>query len=90
MAAMDASKQTIKEKKPKHGKICAAWGCNNYQDINKDVPYFHFPKEKERCDRWIYQLKRADLQGLMPEHLKSRVVCGLHFDISQFTNRQQR
>jgi hypothetical protein len=30
------------------GKICAAFGCNNYDRNNKGLSFFRFPKEKDR------------------------------------------
>ena len=70
----------------KKRNICAAWGCNNYQTTNKDVSYFHFPNDKSRCDRWVVNIRRQDLQGKTPQDLKRRIVCGAHFEESQFIN----
>ena len=66
--------------------ICAAWGCNNYQNVHKHVSYFHFPSEKTRCDRWIINIRRQDLTGKTPTELKRRIVCGEHFEDTQFIN----
>jgi len=30
------------------GKICAAFGCNNYQNDGKELPFFRFPRNWDR------------------------------------------
>ena len=74
------------ESNPKKQHICSAWGCNNYKTTNKHVSYFHFPNDQSRCDRWIVNIRRQDLIGKNVKDLKYRLVCGEHFEDTQFIN----
>ena len=77
------------KKRPKK-TICAAWGCNNYQNVNANVSFFKFPRDDERCKRWVSKLKRADLDKFDATQLRHRVVCEKHFDPRDFTKATKR
>ena len=68
------------ERKKTKKVICSAWGCNNYQDNNINISFFHFPKETELCKKWINNLRRDDLTGKSPSELRHRRVCEHHFE----------
>ena len=86
MASADPDFLSEKPKKRYPGKICSAFGCNNYQGIHKHVSYHSFPTDKELCKRWVHKLRRADLENVDTAQLKARRVCSDHFDTSEFTN----
>lgn len=44
-----------------------------------------------RCKIWVQNCRRADILGKKPEDLfKSYVLCGTHFEDSQYMNATQR
>ena len=90
MASATTTNTFSARKKRNKKKICAAWGCNNYQNVNKEVSYFRFPKDIEGCKKWVHKLRRADFNGFGPDQLKTKIVCGKHFDMDQFTNPEHR
>lgn len=70
--------------------ICAAWGCNNYKGTNEKLSFFHFPRKLDQCKRWIYKLRRADLEKLDADQLRHRIVCQNHFDPSDISFTPKR
>ena len=50
------------------------------------LSFFRFPRQKERCDIWVRNLRRKDLDGKSPDDLKFYIVCQEHFEDSQFMN----
>ena len=73
-------------KKVNYGRICAAWGCTNYQNIQKHVSYHKFPKDKDRAVQWARRLRRDDLAKKTLDQLRNLVVCSDHFATEQYTN----
>ena len=79
-------KSTSKRRRKTMKKICSAYGCNNYADVNEErLSFFKFPPDRDVCKAWVRKLRRADLEGLEPQALRHRIVCEKHFDSSQFT-----
>ena len=76
-----------KLKKKKRSQWCSAINCTNNRLGNKDMSFFRFPKDKERCRRWVLNSRRKDLLNKSAEHLhKSNVLCPNHFELSEFTS----
>ena len=87
---MAAPNGKSKAKKRDYFKICAAYGCNNYQKTKSGLSFYHFPSTEERCAVWVKNLRRKDLDGLNAAKLKYRLVCAKHFEDSQFCNPIRR
>ena len=76
-----------KKKKQKTGQWCSAINCTNNRMANSGMSFFRFPKDKERCKRWVLNSRRQDLLDKSADHLfRSNVLCANHFEMSQFTS----
>ena len=75
------------EKKQSNGQWCSAINCTNNRAANRDMSFFRFPKDKDRCKRWVINSRRQDLLNKSSDQLfKSNVLCANHFENSQFTS----
>ncbi|KAI0217530.1 hypothetical protein LSAT2_030696 [Lamellibrachia satsuma] len=61
---------------------CAAFNCNNYTGSTKGLSFFTFPKDEDRCSKWVQNIRRADLVGKKASALRHYKLCGLHFESS--------
>ncbi|XP_076125776.1 uncharacterized protein LOC143105625 [Alosa pseudoharengus] len=66
-------------------KQCSAINCKNDQCDRKHVAFYRFPKDPDRCARWVRHLRNASLKKINSQLLhKSYRVCSDHFQPSQF------
>lgn len=65
---------------------CAAIDCKNYQCQTTHGFAFHrFPKDPDRCAKWVLNLGNASLMGISSERLHhSYRACSAHFHPNQF------
>ena len=78
-----------KRKRRTLGTYCAACACHNSRR-NCKLSMFRFPKEEERCKKWIQNTKRDDLRKLPLHKLYTYELCSDHFESSQFTNVEKK
>ncbi|XP_033502419.2 uncharacterized protein LOC117269502 [Epinephelus lanceolatus] len=66
-------------------KKCSAINCKNYQWNTPHLAFHRFPKDPDRCARWVHNLRNASLEGISTQQLhQSYRVCSGHFHSSQF------
>ncbi|KAH6921636.1 hypothetical protein HPB50_003654 [Hyalomma asiaticum] len=59
---------------------CCAPTCNNSSDNTSGVSFFRFPKDEERCRKWVANCGRLDLQDKPAEKLFANYrLCSAHF-----------
>lgn len=62
---------------------CAVYGCNSDNQSKKNpcdgVKFFHFPKDKVMCKKWVHATKRKD-----KFNVKTACICSKHFLKSDF------
>ncbi|XP_076441982.1 uncharacterized protein LOC143281002 isoform X3 [Babylonia areolata] len=64
---------------------CSAVNCKNSR--KKGWTLFRFPKDEDRCKKWVQNTRRADLQGKTSEYLYTNCkLCSEHFEPNQFMN----
>nr|XP_055037397.1 52 kDa repressor of the inhibitor of the protein kinase-like [Misgurnus anguillicaudatus]XP_055037398.1 52 kDa repressor of the inhibitor of the protein kinase-like [Misgurnus anguillicaudatus] len=64
---------------------CSAINCKNYQSTRSDLAFHRFPKDAQRCARWVQNLRNASLHGIPLDQLHwTYRVCSAHFHSSQF------
>lgn len=69
------------------GCRCSYRHCKSSTKLGGDLHFFHFPvKNKDRCRDWIINAKRPEFQNLPIDQLRNKVICGLHFETTCFTN----
>lgn len=63
-------------------KNCAILNCTSNNPTTPTVPpLFRFPRDPERCKRWVESCHRSDLDELTPEQLyKHHRICAKHFE----------
>ena len=89
---MTGKGEILHRKTKRGGTSCAAINCHNRRYKNPGLSFFRFPKgkdakDKERCEKWVVNVRRADLDGRTPEELnKNYHLCANHFENSQFMN----
>ncbi|GFN81067.1 THAP domain-containing protein 9 [Plakobranchus ocellatus] len=67
------------------GEWCSAINCTNNRSKNPRMPFFRFPKDQERCKKWVINVRRDDLRPKPTEKFcKNNVLCDDHFEMSQF------
>ncbi|XP_072333509.1 52 kDa repressor of the inhibitor of the protein kinase-like isoform X2 [Scyliorhinus torazame] len=63
--------------------FCAAPNCSRKSTSCPDIPFFRFPKDPERCQKWVENCRRADLENRTAEQLhKQYRLCARHFEQS--------
>ncbi|XP_057198325.1 52 kDa repressor of the inhibitor of the protein kinase-like isoform X2 [Triplophysa rosa] len=85
-AQIETDRMATKEK-PKWSKRtqCSAINCKNYQCDSTDVAFHRFPKDPDRCSKWVQNLRNASLLEISPQRLNQNYrVCSAHFHASQF------
>ncbi|XP_058632022.1 uncharacterized protein LOC131540777 isoform X2 [Onychostoma macrolepis] len=64
---------------------CSAINCKNYQCNSTNLAFHRFPKDPNRCARWVQNLRNASLMGISSQRLHHNYrVCSAHFHASQF------
>ncbi|XP_016106283.1 52 kDa repressor of the inhibitor of the protein kinase-like isoform X2 [Sinocyclocheilus grahami] len=77
---------TTKEKSKWNKRTqCSAINCKNYQCNSTHLAFHRFPKDPDRCARWVQNLRNASLMGISFQRLHHNYrVCSAHFHTSQF------
>lgn len=72
-------------------QYCSALNCHNARAKNRKMSFFRFPKDKDRCMKWVDNCRRNELQQKDPESLyRNYAFCADHFEDSQFMNVQAK
>ncbi|CAD7682499.1 unnamed protein product [Nyctereutes procyonoides] len=50
--------------------FCAAPNCRR-KSTQSDLAFFRFPRDPARCQKWVENCRRADLEDKTPDQLKS-------------------
>ena len=81
----------VKKTKQHHVQRCAAYNCDNNRFDNPELSFFRFPKDEQRCKRWVINSRREDLLGKSSDALfkGGTVLCANHFETSQFTSTKK-
>ncbi|CAN8001147.1 unnamed protein product [Ixodes hexagonus] len=65
---------------PNASMRCCAPTCANSPDNSDGVCFFRFPKDEERCKKWVANCGRADLVDKSAENLYANYrLCSAHF-----------
>ncbi|KAM9455961.1 THAP domain containing 12a isoform 2-T2 [Clarias gariepinus] len=60
--------------------FCAALHCSRMSS-HSVLAFFRFPRDPERCRKWVENCSRSDLRDKTPEHLnKYHRLCARHFE----------
>ncbi|XP_037403463.1 THAP domain containing 12a isoform X3 [Pygocentrus nattereri] len=60
--------------------FCAALHCSRMSS-HSVLAFFRFPRDPERCKKWVENCCRSDLRDKTPEHLnKYHRLCARHFE----------
>lgn len=60
--------------------FCAALHCSRMSS-HSVLAFFRFPRDPERCKKWVENCSRSDLRDKTPEHLnKYHRLCARHFE----------
>lgn len=63
--------------------FCAAPNCSRKSTNCPEIPFFRFPKDPTRCQKWVENCRRADLENRSAEQLhKQYRLCARHFEQS--------
>ncbi|GLH09911.1 uncharacterized protein LOC103507797 isoform X2, partial [Gryllus bimaculatus] len=66
---------------------CYEVNCSNNKGRNPDLCFFTFPKDPERCRKWVINSKREDLLQKTSDYTHRNCrLCSNHFEDSQFMN----
>lgn len=81
--------ESVFEKTPvklRKGAKCAVPLCNSTKRDNPTRNFSTFPKDVERCRKWLEVVGNNELLFLPHESLsKSRYVCSEHFSLGQYS-----
>ncbi|XP_071429478.1 52 kDa repressor of the inhibitor of the protein kinase isoform X3 [Pithys albifrons albifrons] len=62
--------------------FCAAPNCT-CKSTQSDLAFFRFPRDPARCQRWVENCRRADLEDKTPDQLNKHYrLCAKHFETS--------
>nr|XP_060627229.1 52 kDa repressor of the inhibitor of the protein kinase [Anolis sagrei ordinatus] len=62
--------------------FCAAPNCTR-KSTSADLAFFRFPRDPVRCQRWVENCRRADLEDKTPDQLNKHYrLCANHFETS--------
>ncbi|XP_067166444.1 52 kDa repressor of the inhibitor of the protein kinase isoform X1 [Apteryx mantelli] len=62
--------------------FCAAPNCTR-KSTQSDLAFFRFPRDPVRCQRWVENCRRADLEDKTPDQLNKHYrLCAKHFETS--------
>uniref|UniRef100_A0A8C5MJ10 THAP domain containing 12 n=1 Tax=Leptobrachium leishanense TaxID=445787 RepID=A0A8C5MJ10_9ANUR len=60
--------------------FCAAPNCTR-KSTQSDLAFFRFPRDPSRCQRWVENCRRADLEDKTPDQLNKQYrLCAQHFE----------
>ncbi|XP_006014058.1 52 kDa repressor of the inhibitor of the protein kinase [Latimeria chalumnae] len=60
--------------------FCAAPNCTR-KSTQSDLAFFRFPRDPERCKRWVENCRREDLENKTPDQLNKHYrLCSTHFE----------
>lgn len=69
---------------------CGAINCSNNKGANPELSFFYFPKDPERCKKWVINCRREDLLRKDIIYLHTNVrLCSNHFELTQFMNEKR-
>lgn len=79
------NKKTVTRRK---GAKCAVPFCNNNKRDNPTRNFSTFPKDVERCRKWLEIVGNEELLYLPHNSLsKTRYVCSEHFSLEQYSQK---
>ena len=78
-----------KTKQKSLGSYCAVINCHNSRG-NCALLIFRFPKDEERCKKWVQNLRREDVRHTPLNKLCHFQLCSNHFEDSQFMNKNTK
>uniref|UniRef100_A0A8B9Y550 THAP-type domain-containing protein n=1 Tax=Bos mutus grunniens TaxID=30521 RepID=A0A8B9Y550_BOSMU len=62
--------------------FCAAPNCTR-KSTQSDLAFFRFPRDPTRCQKWVENCRRADLEDKTPDQLNKHYrLCAKHFETS--------
>ncbi|XP_026579269.1 52 kDa repressor of the inhibitor of the protein kinase isoform X1 [Pseudonaja textilis] len=62
--------------------FCAAPNCTR-KSTQSDLAFFRFPRDPARCQRWVENCRRVDLEDKTPDQLNKHYrLCAEHFETS--------
>ncbi|XP_036392965.1 52 kDa repressor of the inhibitor of the protein kinase-like [Megalops cyprinoides] len=62
--------------------FCAAPNCTR-KSTQSDLAFFRFPRDPQRCQLWVENCRRADLEDKTPDQLNKHYrLCAKHFEPS--------
>ncbi|KAA0704065.1 52 kDa repressor of the inhibitor of the protein kinase [Triplophysa tibetana] len=65
--------------------FCAALNCTR-NSTHSVLAFFRFPRDPERCKKWVENCCRSDLKDKTPDHLnKYHRLCARHFEPNLIT-----
>ncbi|KAM9321150.1 52 kDa repressor of the inhibitor of the protein kinase [Gastrophryne carolinensis] len=60
--------------------FCAAPNCTR-KSTQSDLAFFRFPRDPGRCQKWVENCRRADLEDKTPDQLNKHYrLCAQHFE----------
>uniref|UniRef100_A0A673UHW4 THAP-type domain-containing protein n=1 Tax=Suricata suricatta TaxID=37032 RepID=A0A673UHW4_SURSU len=66
--------------------FCAAPNCTR-KSTQWDLAFFRFPRDQARCQKWVENCRRADLEDKTPDQLNKHYrLCAKHFETSMIYN----
>ncbi|XP_054284906.1 uncharacterized protein LOC129001586 isoform X1 [Macrosteles quadrilineatus] len=69
-------------------RYCSYNGCSSDRSTDGGaISFFGFPKDTERCSKWITNSGREEFRFLTPHELSKKKICELHFTPSMFANK---
>ena len=68
---------------------CAAVDCHNSRR-NCKLSMFRFPKDEQRCKKWVQNTRCEDIRNIPSHKLYSYELCSNHFEDSQFTDKEKK
>ncbi|XP_069687973.1 THAP domain-containing protein 2-like [Periplaneta americana] len=72
------------------GDVCSAINCSNSKKRRPELSFFRFPKDPERCKKWLINSRREDLMNKDEVYLYNNIkFCALHFEKTQFMNENK-
>ncbi|GFR93594.1 52 kDa repressor of the inhibitor of the protein kinase [Elysia marginata] len=87
-SSMDIGTSKSKRKK---SQWCSAINCTNGRYECPGLSFFRFPRDDERCKKWVINCRRQDLLNKSPRNLyTSNFVCAVHFEDTQFTEPHKK
>ncbi|GFR97911.1 52 kDa repressor of the inhibitor of the protein kinase [Elysia marginata] len=77
--------------KRKKSQWCSAINCTNGRYECPGLSFFRFPRDEERCKKWVINCRRQDLLNKSPRNLyTSNVLYAVHFEDTQFTEPHKK